>query len=137
MSHDSMVTTVELTCYVPMRQRVQLQLKKSEKADKDDASPVTIADYGEHSNQSARRSMWMCPQQQWRSSNGTTLYTSSLTTMLLHGCIAGAQALVAWSLQQAFPDAPLQMVAEEDAADLRCASDGSVIWIHRHWNAAG
>lgn len=27
---------------------------------------------------------------------------------------------MAWSLQQAFPDVPLQMVAEEDSADLRC-----------------
>ena len=29
-------------------QRVQLQLKASEKADKSDASPVTVADYGTH-----------------------------------------------------------------------------------------
>jgi hypothetical protein len=39
--------------------------------------------------------------------------------MPLPVCIAGAQALVAWSLQQSFPDVPLQMVAEEDSADLR------------------
>ena len=31
----------------------------------------------------------------------------------------GAQALVAWSLQQSFPDAKLSLVAEEDAEDLR------------------
>lgn len=31
----------------------------------------------------------------------------------------GAQALVAWSLQRSFPDSPLSMVAEEDAAELR------------------
>ena len=74
-----------------------------------------------------------------RSSNGTTSYSSSLTTMLLHGCTAGAQALVAWSLQQAFPDEPLQMVAEEDAADLRCAFDGTVMSLdsHRQWDTAG
>jgi len=57
-------------------QKVQLQLKTSEKADKDDASPVTIADYG-------------------------------------------AQVVVAWCLRRAFPDTPLQMVAEEDSVDLR------------------
>ena len=45
--------------------------------------------------------------------------------MLLLGPTAGAQALVAWSLQQAFPNAPLQMVAEEDAADLRCVRQHS------------
>ena len=32
---------------------------------------------------------------------------------------AGAQALVAWSLQQSLPDQPFAMVAEEDAKDLR------------------
>lgn len=32
---------------------------------------------------------------------------------------AGAQALVAWSLQQTFSDIPFRMVAEEDSADLR------------------
>jgi hypothetical protein len=59
--------------------------------------------------------------------------------MLLHDCTVGAQALVAWSLQQAFPDAALQMVAEEDAADLRCAFDGNVIYIASLWHcdAAG
>ncbi|GAB4821949.1 hypothetical protein N2152v2_008995 [Parachlorella kessleri] len=31
----------------------------------------------------------------------------------------GAQALVAWSLQQSFPEAKLSLVAEEDAEDLR------------------
>lgn len=34
---------------------------------------------------------------------------------------AGAQALVAWSLQNSFGAAGFQMVAEEDSADLRCA----------------
>ncbi len=34
---------------------------------------------------------------------------------------AGAQAVVAWCLRQSFPDVPLQMVAEEDSADLRHA----------------
>jgi hypothetical protein len=73
-----------------------------------------------------------------RSSSDSALHASNLTHMLLHGRAAGAQALVAWSLQQAFPDAPLQMVAEEDAADLRCASDSTVIQIgsHRHWHMA-
>jgi hypothetical protein len=36
---------------------------------------------------------------------------------LCSGC-AGAQALVAWVLQQADPSTKLSMVAEEDSADL-------------------
>ena len=32
---------------------------------------------------------------------------------------AGAQALVAWSLQQTFSNIPVRMVAEENSADLR------------------
>lgn len=36
------------------------------------------------------------------------------------------QALVAWSLQHAFPGQPLSMVAEEDAIDLRTA-EGAVM----------
>eukprot|EP00891_Asterochloris_glomerata_P007631 jgi/Astpho2/7631/Aster-02524 len=55
---------------------IQLQLKESERTDKSDDSPVTVADYG-------------------------------------------AQALVAWSLQQTFSDIPFRMVAEENSADLR------------------
>ena len=35
---------------------------------------------------------------------------------------AGAQVVVAWCLRRAFPDQPLQMVAEEDSADLRWCS---------------
>lgn len=43
----------------------------------------------------------------------------AFTTKLFN--ITGAQALVAWSLSRAFPDVRLQMVAEEDSADLRHA----------------
>ncbi len=32
---------------------------------------------------------------------------------------AGAQVLVAWSLQRSLPNKPFSMVAEEDSADLR------------------
>lgn len=35
----------------------------------------------------------------------------------------GSQALVAFSLQQALPDAKFSMVAEEDSADLRQVKD--------------
>ncbi|EFN54129.1 hypothetical protein CHLNCDRAFT_31694 [Chlorella variabilis] len=64
-------------------QAVQVELKTGEKVEKEDESPVTVADYG-------------------------------------------AQALVAWSLQHAFPGQPLSMVAEEDAIDLRTA-EGAVM----------
>jgi hypothetical protein len=51
------VTTLweaDMTCVPHALQTVQLQLTSSEKADKDDASPVTIADYGEPTGQSGR-----------------------------------------------------------------------------------
>eukprot|EP00898_Chlorokybus_atmophyticus_P002195 jgi/Chlat1/2977/Chrsp2S04703 len=54
---------------------VQRRLKTNEKLDKEDDSPVTIADFG-------------------------------------------AQAIVSWALQQAYPDAPISLVAEEDSKDL-------------------
>lgn len=57
--HGDYISNVVL-CAI-MQQRVQLQLKTSEKADKDDASPVTIADYGEHSGRSAHCSVYMWP----------------------------------------------------------------------------
>jgi hypothetical protein len=46
-----------------------------------------------------------------------------LTSISMHYCVccavsAGAQALVAWTLQRADPSVKLSMVAEEDAADL-------------------
>lgn len=63
--------------------KVQRQLKSSEKTSKEDASPVTIADYG-------------------------------------------AQAVVAWSLRRAFPDTPLQMVAEEDSSDLKAGGGAAM-----------
>lgn len=39
---------------------------------------------------------------------------------------AGAQALVVWSLQRAFPDTPMQMIAEEDSAELRAEGGASM-----------
>lgn len=40
---------------------------------------------------------------------------------------AGAQALVAWVLQQADPSTKLSMVAEEDAADLVAPSGAAML----------
>ena len=68
----------------PSAQAVQVQLKRGEWSEKEDDSPVTVADYG-------------------------------------------AQALVAWSLQQSLPGQRLSMVAEEDAVDLRAPEGATTL----------
>ena len=40
----------------------------------------------------------------------------------MHVLVAGAQVLVAWSLQQSLPGHLFSMVAEEDSGDLRHAT---------------
>lgn len=52
----------------------------------------------------------------------TDILPAMVVTSVDSACHAGAQAIVVWSLQRAFPNTPMQMVAEEDSADLRCAS---------------
>ena len=108
---------------VLLAQRVQLQLKSAEQTSKDDASPVTIADYG--------ASITGLISDLAHVGHGISYGTAFGP---LHACShrgreahalqradAGAQAVVAWSLSKAFPNGRLQMVAEEDSSDLRCA----------------
>lgn len=104
-------------------QTVQLQLKSSEKTAKDDASPVTIADYGGDLllvllslyMQCACHSRFL----HCRAAAGDCGVAHKYYQSELAPDAAGAQAVVAWCLRQSFPDVPLQMVAEEDSADLR------------------
>lgn len=85
MPKSSVSTQASLPLQLPFLQAVQLELKAGEHTAKDDASPVTVADYG-------------------------------------------AQALVAWSLQQSYPGEAISLVAEEDSADLRCEGVWQVCW---------
>ncbi len=95
-------------------QDVQRKLSSEERVEKQDDSPVTVADYG-------------------RSSPGPALLPTCRLAQLARppsspgpALLAGAQALVAWSLQRADPTQRLSMVAEEDSASLR-APDGAAM----------
>jgi hypothetical protein len=48
-----------------------------------------------------------------------TSHVSSSAHVNTSHAVAGAQALVAWTLSRAFPGTTVSMVAEEDSADLR------------------
>jgi len=94
-------------------QRVQLQLKKGEKTDKADESPVTVADYGLPAVPvcSVDPCMLFCLHRKQRM-HAEVERRSNCENV-------GAQALVAWSLQRSLPQQAFSMVAEEDSIDLR------------------
>ena len=114
--------------YCAMQQVVQQQLSTSEKVDKPDDSPVTVADYGNGQPQasaasaSIKNSTWgVLPD----SENGKAISPPPPTNQLvpysvvLFSGTSGAQVVVAWSLSRSDPGSRLSMIAEEDSASLR------------------
>lgn len=108
-------------CCCRLLQNVQQQLTSAEKQDKQDDSPVTVADYGVCGGGASQvlaatwQQLAVCSS---RCRSRIVVLALALTAAARDGD-AGAQALVAWVLRRADPSAKLSMVAEEDAADLR------------------
>lgn len=120
-----------------------MELQTGHRSDKDDESPVTIADYGAQvgfwrvepdvrgrrlASCSALRQHTHAPlpDDHVHRADGEPQPVCRLTrgfTRFRHlrvpPPLPGAQALVAWSLQRSLPGQPFSLVAEEDAAELR------------------
>jgi hypothetical protein len=103
------------SCHVPhgAPQIVQQQLSDAEKVDKQDDSPVTVADYGGLTLKGLMCEDGTRPQR-LADRPGAALLPPARG-------LAGAQVLVAWALSRVDPDTRLSMVAEEDSASLKCA----------------
>ena len=112
-----------MTLKLCIMQRVQLMLKASEKTDKSDDSPVTVADYGEAL--SVIMALSCCCTHALAG-----LPPGIIEPLNVLSCSTGAQALVAWSLQKEMPNLPFSMVAEEDSDDLRCHTHNSSSLLH-------
>ena len=129
-----------------LTQRVQQQLGDAEKVDKNDDSPVTVADYGAAQRHlrpprvqpleiwALARAPPACSAREWAAGLSTCAHTRSMplrgaapdllllrmTTRSKHALHAGAHLLLAAALQRADPGSKLSMVAEEDSASLKC-----------------
>ena len=97
---------------------MQKGLLESEKQDKNDDSPVTVADYG-----ACYASLPIISEQHWYALTSQQHWQSLVRMWRLRVALliltTGAQAVVAWVLSKASPDERLSMIAEEDSADLQ------------------
>lgn len=106
---------------------MQVQLQRGEKTEKDDESPVTVADYGAQVRRAGSLGAVCClcatPWAAFQLHDGrrfAAACAATIATLSAHPHPSPMlQALVAWSLQRSFPGQAVSLVAEEDAVELR------------------